>query len=56
LRQPRDYLVEVGVTGAEAARQKVAAPLGDTFAVREYLELAGLSRLLHRFHMQLLSN
>ncbi len=39
-----DYFLKVGITGAKAPREPVSAALGNSFAVRDHVELASLAR------------
>ena len=39
-----DQAIKIGVAGAEASREPVPAALGNHLAVREHLELTGLTR------------
>jgi len=52
LPQVIDQRPEVGIASAEAARQKVAAALGDAFTVGEHLEFADLPGPLHGIDVQ----
>ena len=42
-----DHAIEIGIAGAKLSREKVSAALGDLLAVRDHLELAGLTRCNH---------
>ena len=39
-----DHCVEIGIARAKLPREPVPASLGNSFAVRDHLELAGLTR------------
>ena len=44
LLEQLDHAVEIGITGAKASCEPVPAPLGNRLAVRDYVELAGITR------------
>jgi hypothetical protein len=47
-----DHAIEIGIACAKLLREPVAAALGNYFAVRDYLELTGLTRRKHRINSQ----
>jgi hypothetical protein len=47
-----DQAIKIGVACAEASREPVSAALGNQLAVREHLELTGLTRPKNRFNAQ----
>jgi hypothetical protein len=47
-----DQAIKIGVAGAEASREPVPTALGNHLAVREHLELTGLTRHKNGFKAQ----
>jgi len=39
-----DHFLKVWITGAKPPREPVSAALGNSFAVRDHIELTGLTR------------
>jgi len=54
LRELLDHFIEIGIAGAKAPCEKVPAALGDPLAIRDHLELAGLSGLKDGFNIEAL--
>lgn len=49
-----DHAIEIGIAGAKASRQPVPAALSDPLAVREHVELTGVTRPTDGFNVQAL--
>lgn len=47
-----DYIVQVGISGAETAREPVSTALGNELTVGDYFKLAGLSRSRHSINSE----
>jgi hypothetical protein len=54
LRELLNHAIEIGIAGAEAPSEPVPAAFGDSLAVRDHLELTGLTRRSHGFNSEAL--
>jgi hypothetical protein len=56
LLEPLNYALELGIAGAKAARQPIAATLGNLLAVSNHVELTGPARRKHGVYVEALLN
>ncbi len=54
LHELLDHAIEIGIAGAKAPCEPVPTPRGNLLAVRNHLELTGLTRRKDGFHVQAL--